>query len=151
MKTLSIILLLFAAHSQAGDLPNVPGALNPAVTQANIRQTVCVSGWTKTVRPRVSVTNKIKRKLLANGERAQDFELDHIVSLQLGGAPADERNLWLEPYAGPCGARVKDVLESNLKRRICSGKLTLHQAQAAIMANWVASYSKYIGSISCVP
>ena len=149
MKTLFSILLLYACSAHAGDLPNVPGALNLAVTQANIRQTVCVSGWTKTVRPRVSVTNKIKRKLLANGERAQDFELDHLVSLQLGGAPANERNLWLEPYAGPCGARVKDVLESNLKRRICSGTLTLTQAQAAIMANWVQAYRQFVGPLVC--
>lgn len=66
----AISLLMSILSATAADLPNVPGAFNPAVTQANIRQTVCVSGWTKTVRPRVSVTNRIKLKLLAPGERA---------------------------------------------------------------------------------
>lgn len=145
----AIALLMSILSATAADLPNVPGALNPVVTQANIKRTVCVSGWTKTVRPRVSVTNRIKRKLLAPGERAQDFELDHLVSLQLGGAPADERNLWLEPYAGNCGARVKDVLETNLKRRVCKGTLTLEQAQAAIVANWVNAYNLYVGHLEC--
>jgi hypothetical protein len=35
-------------------LPNptrTPGAINPAVTQANIGETICMKGWTKTVRP----------------------------------------------------------------------------------------------------
>ncbi|MGW4529241.1 hypothetical protein [Amycolatopsis sp. NPDC004378] len=29
-----------------------PGALNPDVTQASIGSTICVSGWTATIRPR---------------------------------------------------------------------------------------------------
>lgn len=146
----SIALLMSILSANAADyMPNVPGAFNPAVTQATIGKTICVSGWTKTVRPSVSVTDRIKRKLLAPGERAQDFELDHLASLQLGGAPADEQNLWLEPYAGPCGARAKDVLETNLKRRVCSGTLTLRQAQGAITANWVNAYNLYVGHLEC--
>ena len=37
-----------------------PGALNPAVTQANIRQTICQEGWTDTIRPPESVTEPEK-------------------------------------------------------------------------------------------
>lgn len=139
------------ALAWGGDLPNVRGALNPAVTQATIRQTICVPGWTTTVRPPTSVTNKIKRRMLA-GLKDQDlshYELDHLVSLQLGGALVDERNLWVESYAGSCGARVKDVLETNLKRRVCAGTLTLVEAQQAIMANWVVAYNRYVGHLEC--
>lgn len=131
----------------------VPGAINPDVSQAVIARTICVPGWTATVRPPVSVTNKIKRKLLASvaDRNPAHYELDHLVSLQLGGHPSDTRNLWLEPYAGPCGARVKDVLESNLKRRVCKGTLTLKQAQAAIATDWTEAYRHYVGPLSCQP
>src|SRR2546421_8893359 len=37
-----------------------PGATNPAVTQDTIASTICVKGWTATVRPPVSVTTQIK-------------------------------------------------------------------------------------------
>ena len=146
-----VALLMAIRCAVAGELPDVPGALNPAVTQHNIGKTVCVSGWTKTVRPAASVTDRIKRRLLANvaDRNASHYELDHLVSLQLGGAPADPNNLWLEPYAGPCGARVKDVLEIALKRRVCAGTLTLAQAQAAIRANWVNAYNLYVGRLEC--
>lgn len=61
--------------------------------------TICKSGWTKTVRPPTSLTNKIKLQI----DRAYGLptntrgELDHHVSLELGGAPDDLRNLWVEP------------------------------------------------------
>src|ERR1700687_1954524 len=37
-----------------------PGAVDPSVTQDNIDSTICVSGYTKTVRPPVSVTEPQK-------------------------------------------------------------------------------------------
>ena len=37
-----------------------PGALNPDVTQATIRSTICVRGWTTTVRPPSSYTSALK-------------------------------------------------------------------------------------------
>src|SRR5947209_1950760 len=39
-----------------------PGAIDPRVTQANIRTTICVSGYTATVRPPVSYTNALKAR-----------------------------------------------------------------------------------------
>jgi len=36
-----------------------PGALNPDVTQATIRSTICRRGWTKTVRPPTSFTSAL--------------------------------------------------------------------------------------------
>src|SRR5690242_19992277 len=50
---LSLALSLSAHSAQAGDLPDpvkTPGALNPDVTQETIRQTICVPGWTASVR-----------------------------------------------------------------------------------------------------
>src|SRR2546423_2086026 len=44
------------------DITRTPGVLNPDVTQANIATTICVSGWTKTIRPPTSYTNELKLK-----------------------------------------------------------------------------------------
>ena len=42
-----------------------PGATNPAVTQATIHQTICVSGWTAKIRPPSSYTTALKVQQLA--------------------------------------------------------------------------------------
>jgi hypothetical protein len=41
-----------------------PGASNPAVTQATIHSTICVSGWTTKVRPPTSCMTPLKRTQL---------------------------------------------------------------------------------------
>ena len=90
-----------------GSLPDphcTPGALNPDVTQASIGQTICVSGWTKTVRPSESITHDEKLASMAaygDGGSTGDYEYDHLVPLELGGAVNDPRNLWPEPAASP--------------------------------------------------
>ena len=38
----------------AADIVRSPGVLNPDVTQANINATICVHGWTKSIRPPTS-------------------------------------------------------------------------------------------------
>ncbi len=106
-----------------------PGVLNPAVTQATIRTTICRRGWTRTVRPPVSYTNALKaRQLRQGGLRGPPsaFQEDHLISLELGGNPTDPRNLWPEPY--PRAAAV-DRIENELNARVCSGSLTLAEAQ----------------------
>jgi hypothetical protein len=106
-----------------------PGVLNPEVTQATIRTTVCRAGWTRTVRPPVSYTNALKaRGLRQYGLRGPPsaFQEDHLISLELGGNPTDPRNLWPEPY--PRAADV-DKVENELNHRVCTGSLTLAQAQ----------------------
>lgn len=125
-----------------------PGAVNPAVTQATIGATICRSGWTKTVRPAVSVTEPEKlASLAAYGEHgASRYEYDHLVPLELGGAVNDPRNLWPElnsPGASGFYQNPKDHLENTLKRRVCDGLMTLAAAQRAIASNWVAAYRTY--------
>jgi hypothetical protein len=115
-----------------------PGSLNPAVTQATIAQTICVSGWTETVRPSESVTEPEKLASLAaygDGGSPHEFEYDHFVSLELGGALNDPRNLWPEPGASP---NPKDAVENDLHRMVCDGQLHLAQAQHIIATNWVS-------------
>jgi hypothetical protein len=106
-----------------------PGALNPDVTQATIGSTICVSGWTRTVRPPVSYTNDLKlRQMRDYGETgsASAYQEDHFISLELGGDPTDPRNLWPEPY--PRAGEV-DRIENEVNADVCSGRLTLAEAQ----------------------
>lgn len=111
------------------DPVRTPGVLNPDVTQANIRSTICRHGWTETIRPPSSYTNELKRKQMRQyGETGplSDYQEDHLISLELGGSPGDPRNLWPEPY--PRAADV-DQIENQLNGEVCSGQLTLAQAQ----------------------
>ncbi len=106
-----------------------PGVLNPAVTQATIRGTICRRGWTKTIRPPVGYTNDLKlRQLLRYGLHGPPsaFQEDHLISLELGGHPTDPRNLWPEPYPR---ASAVDRIENDLNHRVCAGSLTLADAQ----------------------
>jgi hypothetical protein len=60
-----------------------PGSLNPAVTQATIDQTICVEGWTATVRPPENITEEEKAaSMAAYGDTGSlgDYEYDHLLS-----------------------------------------------------------------------
>jgi hypothetical protein len=106
-----------------------PGVLNPDVTQATIRSTICVRGWTRTVRPPTDYTNRLKLEgMQAYGLHGSphDYQEDHLISLELGGNPSDPRNLWPEPY--PRAADV-DRIENQLNDAVCTGELTLAEAQ----------------------
>ncbi len=153
---IAVIILAYTAHVYAGDLPDpelTPGVSNPNVTQSNIGQTICVSGYTKTIRPSVAITNKIKMRLMhaygLDGQSPSNFELDHSVPLEIGGNPQADGNLWPQSWTGKCNARQKDRLETKLKRLICSQKITLAQAQSEISENWITAYDKYVDPKGC--
>jgi len=116
-------------HAIVADPVRTPGVLNPDVTQANIRTTICRRGWTATIRPPVDYTNSLKqRQMRQYGETGplSAYQEDHLISLELGGDPADPRNLWPEPY--PRAAQM-DQIENELNAQVCDGSLTLAQAQ----------------------
>jgi hypothetical protein len=123
-----------------------PGAIDPAVTQGNLARTICRSGYSESVRPSESITEREKvASLRSYGDHSplHAYEYDHLVSLELGGAPNDARNLWPEPGAGWGGSNPKDSLENLLHRRVCDHEMTLAAAQRAIARNWVAAYHRY--------
>jgi len=132
------------------DASLTPGALNPDVTQANIGSTICVSGWTATVRPSSDYTSALKIQQMTeygySDTSTSSYEEDHLISLELGGAPTDPRNLWPQPYVAtlsdgrPTGAQTKDGFETKLKDEVCNGTVTLNLAQSEIGDNWVHAY-----------
>lgn len=137
---------LVAAHVLP-DPQLTPGVLNPAVTPATTASTICVHGWTATVRPPTSYTNAIKQQSLPPGHTAGEYELDHLDSIEDGGDPRDARNLWMQAYNDTYGARTKDVLETRVSRLVCQGKLSLDQARAAIAPNWLVGFQQYVGPL----
>jgi hypothetical protein len=118
--------------------PNcTPGSIDPTVTQDNIYQTICSSGYTQTIRPPVTYTNKLKLQQIVDygytDTDPKDYEEDHLISLELGGNPTDPKNLWPEPGSSP---NTKDTIENLCHKKICSGQISLSDAQHQIATHW---------------
>lgn len=120
-------------------LPNqimTPGDTIPGVT----KDKVCLSGYTGSVR---NVPTKLKTSVFVMyflDPMKERFEIDHLISLELGGSN-DIKNLWPQSYTSkPWNAHVKDKLENRLHREICDGILTVEEAQEAIKTDWIKSY-----------
>ena len=136
LAVLALIAVVLVHFGGGGGGPVVPasatltpGSLNPGVTQSNIASTICVRGWTSTVRPPTSYTSALKTRQMAEyGETGSPtgYQEDHLISLELGGNPTDPRNLWPEPY--PRASDV-DKIENELNAKVCSGALSLAEAQ----------------------
>ncbi len=111
--------------------------------RSNLFKTICRSGYSASVRPPESITEREKRaSLRAYGDHRplHYYEYDHLVSLELGGARNDARNLWPEPGASP---NPKDSLENRLHARVCHGEMSLAAAQLAIAHDWVSAYRRF--------
>ena len=141
-----------AASASTSPLPSDPChvngvtfcALNPAVTQSTIASTICLTGWTSTVRPPSSYTSSLKVEQLAafgyTDQNPKDYEEDHRVPLELGGAPRDASNLSPERGASP---NPKDSAENSARADVCAGRMTLREEQAAFIAAWLGPYPAY--------
>lgn len=134
-----------ACHAR-GSLPDsncTPGATDPRVTQDNIHQTICVSGYSKSVRPSSSITSSMKKISMQQygfTDSSSNYEYDHLISLELGGAPADTKNLWPEPGGSP---NPKDKVENKLHSLVCAGSMALAEAQRRIATDWTTALSGY--------
>ena len=129
------------AAADGAPLPDpacTPGAIDPAVTQADIATTICRTGYTATVRPPAKDTGrwKIRTYVFYGLDTDSRGEYDHLVPLELGGSNAVS-NLWVEQGSIP---NPKDKVENRLHERVCSGEITLAAAQRAIAANWTTAH-----------
>jgi hypothetical protein len=106
---------------------------------------VCRSGYSKGVR---HVTTFTKNAVYASygvlSHTAGEYEVDHLVPLELGGSNAIE-NLWPEPADTDNGEdfHTKDRLENFLHKRVCSGRMSLRAAQRAMKTNWITAAIRY--------
>jgi hypothetical protein len=126
------------AQNGLPDSACTPGAIFPEAT----KEKICVSGYSKSVR---HVTTSTKNKVYAaygiKKRLPGQYEVDHLVSLQLGGSN-EVANLWPEIDKPKPGFHEKDRVENYLHDQVCDGKMTLRQAQIQIATDWKAVYSK---------
>jgi hypothetical protein len=130
-----------ARHATTGQpLPDptcTPGVVSSAVTTATLRVTICRSGYTTTVRPPASETNRFKAAILRayhlDGPVAA-YELDHLVPLEVGGSN-DAGNLWPERNDRSHG-NSKDTVENRVHAAVCDGRVGLAEAQEAMAVDW---------------
>lgn len=120
------------------------GSTNPDVTQDNIEETICNPNWhTSAIRPSSSYTRKLKQQqidALGLPGTVSDYEEDHLIPLELGGHPTDPDNLWPEAYEPRPGAYQKDGVERYLHNEVCTGNLSLRDAQREISEDWYEVY-----------
>lgn len=137
-----------ASAAPAADQSNLPILPDPKLTPGAVlpvtKADICVPGYTKKVR---NVPASVKRQVYAEygitSHKAGDFEVDHLISLELGGSNSI-KNLWPESFkTQPWNARVKDALENELHDEICNGTIDMATAQKEIATDWIASYKKH--------
>ena len=128
-----------------GRLPDpacTPGAYDPQITAA----VLCAPGYsTASYRPTSSQTTAFKHHDAYPAYGIADVpgtvsELDHLISLELGGAN-DATNLWPELGTIP---NPKDSVENALAKWVCQtsgaeAETRLHAAQVAIAADWTTA------------
>jgi hypothetical protein len=127
-----------------------PGSINPNVTAENLATTICTSGWTATVRPPAAYTSALKLTQIVEygytDRTPSHYQEDHLVPLEVGGAPRDPANLWPEPNeitlpdGTAVGADAKDHRDDELHRRVCAGTMALGDAQRLIAGDWIAAW-----------
>ena len=139
MKLLVLLLAAMAVAGQTIPRPDptlTPGAVDPALTQEKL----CDPSFHTITARDVDETEKVKACRsygITAGCPGKDYELDHLISIELGGSN-DIKNLWPQPVDSPgvIGFHTKDVVEDRAHAAVCSGKLTLKQAQDGISADW---------------
>ena len=124
-----------------GPLPDpacTPGDIFPNATKDKI----CVSGYASSVRDvPTSEKNAVYAEYGITHHGTGEFEIDHFVSLELGGSN-DISNLFPEAAAPKPGFHEKDQVENYLHDQVCSGNMTLAEAQRQIATDWVAVYNQ---------
>jgi hypothetical protein len=126
-----------------------PGATDRRVTQANIDDTICTADWVEDNRLPPSYTTPTKTKQIAaygySTYAIENFDLDHLVPLELGGDPSAIENLWPQPWEEReerlvpvgWGVETKNALERKLHNAVCAGEMPLADAQKAVAGDWI--------------
>lgn len=135
------------SSSQVSESQFLPDSiLTPGDTLPGADTCICQKGYAGSVRHVPgSIKHKVYEEYGIKDHSPGDFEVDHSISLELGGSNSI-KNLWPQSYkTTPWNAHKKDLLENKLHQLVCSKKITLKQAQYEISHNWIEAYKKYVG------
>lgn len=154
-RALRVALLVLAAGSAVQRAPareQDGELLDTRVTQQSVADTICRPGYADAVSPSLDETMAHKDQLLAargiDPDDGSSYALDRRVPVVLGGSPDAPGNFDLLPWAGHAGERRKELLATRLKRCVCAGRMSLADAQAAIVGNWTKQYAR-VARMSC--
>jgi hypothetical protein len=122
-----------------------PGAINPTLTTTVLRdpgfRTSCVRDNTTTAAQKAT-TYKFYNvpHPKSNTGKTQTCELDHLISLEIGGADTLD-NIW--PQCGPDRVQLrqryfkqKDIVENYLAKQVKAGTMNLADVQRGIAQDW---------------
>jgi hypothetical protein len=147
----AILATLYGSRTQRSSAINAQIPLEPsrrltpgATRQVALREVCSTASDDRAARViPVSVQSQVFREYGMDGAPAKDYEVDFLITPELGGSN-DIHNLWPEPYYSTAwNAHVKDELEDRLHELVCDGKLDLSTAQRDISADWILAYKKY--------
>ena len=144
MKKL-LTLILFSCNIYANGPIHPIQSITPGVVDSNATiEKICTVGYTDTVRHVTKSTKKHVFEIYGINPKQDRYEIDHLISLELGGSN-DIKNLWPQSYTTtPYNAYKKDVLENKLHSMVCADKITLEEAQRVIVEDWVKAYNDYV-------
>ena len=130
-KLLLCSLLSLTAY---GQVPHPDPTLTPGAIVTTSKTIICAPGYSKRTRKEVRITT-LKRATALYGLSWQPkkYEADHLISLELGGAPNDVRNIWPQAYPSAHG---KDKVENALHKAVCKGEITVEEAQKRVVRWW---------------
>ncbi len=150
LPLLAACLLSLAATATAQDpAAKAPIMPDPKLTPGDVLDVsladIQEKGYSAKVR---NVPVSVKREVYAaygiEHWNKGEYEVDHLISLSLGGSNS-KKNLWPESYlTEPWNARTKDALEFRLLALVRAGKVDLHTAQQEMAKDWIAAYKKYV-------
>jgi hypothetical protein len=149
-----IVVVLSLVRSARGTIPTAtidPASLpirtvTPGATVRVDRDAVCDGRLPPRSAIPVSIRQAILRQYRMENVSEDEYELDYLITPELGGA-TDPRNLWPQRYAsGEWNASIKDDLERVLPELVCQGRIDLATAQQEIAENWIAAYRKYFNT-----
>jgi len=141
-----MLCLLPAAGLRAQTIHVGPDGIypDPTLTPGDVfdgatAEIICVPGYARSVRSVSRAERAYVFALYGLVDQSSLYELDHFISLELGGSNTSA-NLWPEPYGPFPGAHEKDWVENYLHDQVCSGQMALADAQAAIASDWYAVF-----------
>lgn len=142
-----LLLLLPTRPAYLPDPVLSPGVALVGVTARD----VCTPGYAGKAR---HVTEAMKREVFRRygiaWENRRLYEVDHLISLELGGGNTLP-NLFVEPWdcvvdGRQYGARVKDACENAVHKAVCEGRITLAEAQRLMAGDWTRAYRRFVSA-----
>lgn len=143
-SVLGAIAIIFGTTVNA-EGPKPKAGLTPGETRPITIDEICRNPQAETIT--ANIPEETRRKVFSEygiDTRADNFEVDYLITPDLGGAQSI-RNLWPQPYSARWNAHVKDKLEQRLHQLVCERKVDLATAQHDIAADWIGAYKKYVG------